>query len=358
MSDKNNLDHGTDHSDGHAAVPESAQFIEESTLIPPSSSYGLDGESVQVIGESSVETAPEGTAAAPAAPTKAGSSASKNIPIIGAGLVGLALIGAFGFKMLSGEPEAAQRAPEKVMAQAVTPVAKVPPVTSVAPTVPVAQVAPIASAAQATSVASAIAYVAHVASAAPIAQAASVAPVVPAVSVGFQPPIAKDPIAATAVVPTAANPEVVRALTDQVNSVNGRTSANRTDIVDLQDRVTKLEGGKAASGSVASGSSKSATTKPMTAAQRATAEQRRANTAAEKVRSAEAKAEMQKREAMITKNAGFYHLHALKDNLVWLSTKDGEVYTFAIGDKVPGVGTLTNVNEIGRNVIVSGRVIR
>lgn len=325
MTDK----HDTTQDDGSEApiIAESAQFIEESTLIPPSSlnvEGDLSGESVQVIGESSAE--PE-IAAADAKPAKAKAEGKKlplPLPLLAAGAAGVIVIAVIGVKLM-GAGGAQQQAPQ---------VAQIAPVKQQAPAVPTPRVEappPVqAPAVQPTPVDS--------------VPATPVAPPITAVAPPVAPPVAQAPV------------DVKPANDAELRSLDSRTTSNTAEIVDLKQRVTALEqkSGTATSGAASSpvkGDAPKAVKRKPTAAEREAWLQKRTEREAQRQATAE-------REAKITRAASGYDVHSLKDNLAWLADSSGKVQSYNIGDTVPGVGKLTKINDRTQSVTAGGRVIR
>lgn len=325
MTDKQHPDHAPSSHSGAQGVPPSAEYIQESTLIPPSS-VSIDPdpalESVQVIGESSVQApAPAAAAAATggsaAAPNKP--KGGSNMPLYAVGAIGVLLIGGFAVKALSmSQAPAATPAPQAALQHHRAPASAPVPATPVAVApAPVAQVAAPVTPAPAP------------------AAAATPAPAPTAVAAA--------PAASVVAAPAAPSDAAIEA---SVQALASHTTANTNDINQLKERVAALEAGKSATAANAAASVSTAKTAAvnLSPAQR---ESRRAQR--------EAAAE---RNAASAKAAAGYSVHALKDNLAWLRDANGQLDSYSIGEQVPGVGRLTAINESARTATVAGRVIR
>lgn len=328
-----NNQNGRDHEneDGqstHSSLPESAQYIDESTLIPPSS-FQVEGESVQVIGESAFAGLDgPATAAGSDVAAKPGFDIKKNLPIVAVGAIGVILIGAVGMKMMGSQPQAVAAPPAARVAQAPAPVAKPRPAMQ--------------EPSQGTLVG------ASASAAGPISDMSA-------------PPA---PPASAASKPVAASSD------DATKSLEAKTATNTADISNLKDRVSKLEdGGGAKAGATAAAKNSTKTAASGNAKPKASSAK---PSAKELERRAEAKERAQKRQAAIaaekaakaahekklTDIAGSYRITAVKDNLAWIRHADGDIKTYSLGDVISGLGAISKVDEKAKTVTAGARVIR
>lgn len=291
MSENNTRDN-QDDLDVHSSVPESSQYIQESTMIA-SSIFEMNNEALPS-SEDSSSRSPEFTPSASSSLSgdkKSGFDIKKNAPFLAVGVIGVVIAATVGIKMMG--------------AQSAGPVAS-PKYTAVAAPEPVAYQAPVA-----------------------MATPAVVAPVVS---------------------------------NESLKAAENRIETNSTDIAALDIRVAKLEANGVSQTPSTITTAASSVPRKLTAAQRAAAAAKKAERAQkliEKKAALEAKRRADAAEqARITQAASLYKVHAVKDNLVWLTALGHGTKTFAIGDVVPGVGAVTSISESNRNATVGGRVIR
>lgn len=337
-------------TDSVTSIPESAQYIDESTLIP-ASEFIVESESMQqfdippAASDAASQAAPtvENTTKRVSKTSTGEQKSGSNTTTLIAAVVGIVVVGVIGMKVM-GNNSAEQVQPVQVApltAPAPAPKADPAPVPVV---MPVADPAPPVVAQNPTQAASEPVNV----------QAPEVAAISPKAEVATTEEVN---------VATSAPKENLDKLENGV-SVLGTTSKLHGEEIDtIKSRLDKLEAGSSgiskSQGPVnAESSQNNVANKSAFKTRRVylTAEQREA-IAKKKSERAARKAAAKAEQDRITGNARGYQIHSLKDNLVWLKNGN-DVKVYSIGDKVPGVGVLTGIDTENRSARIAGRIVR
>lgn len=130
------------------------------------------------------------------------------------------------------------------------------------------------------------------------------------------------------------------------NALEAQVKTSETEVVELKSRLEKLEqlekkilaGQIQISGVNADGS-------PYVPPVKLSAEEKRQLKVSEKKHKELSKVAMQ------------YSVHIAKNNLAWIKDSNGQIKMFAIGDSIPGVGRITEIDEAKHTVNVGGVLI-